>query len=334
MTYRLRNIYTFDNNFGTSQEQPNHPISNHTNIPLNTNIQSSQDSIFWVPSPKFKKLYQKFQNDILTQWPRIACVYCGRLLYPEKASWVLYDPMITYPIQINIPNISLSFNPNVNRIAELRVPTCKSCKKPSTRFSFPYLSSMPNEIVSVPLHKRKHLSPVYLHCSLGRNPNSNPYSEYRNLVGVMNYSRNIRAHALYSGILGAFLEPTNNSFNNTSNNSIQDETLHLAATWLAQNNPYLRPFALQLFLTTDSPSIRTRTILPVSLINEDDENPYYDDTIIKYMSRPHTPEFDQLIYPQYFENYSITPYSPQSTSHYIHLDDLSNYVVKRKKKKY
>src|SRR5205814_1776776 len=62
--------------------------------------------------------YRRFQNNILTQWPRIACVYCGKLLYSEKASWTFYDPSITYPLQQHIPNVSLFFNPNVNRIPE------------------------------------------------------------------------------------------------------------------------------------------------------------------------------------------------------------------------
>ena len=82
------------------------------------------------------------------------------------------------------------------------------------------------------------MSPVYLHCSLERASNSNPYCEYRSLTGIINYSRNIRAHALYSGTLGAFLDPPENH----DTNNIHDETLRRAADWLAQNNPYLRPF--------------------------------------------------------------------------------------------
>ena len=39
------------------------------------------------------------------------------------------------------------------------------------------------------------------------------------------------------------------------------------------------------FLTTDPPTTRTRTVLPAHLIEEDDENPFYDDTVMKYMSR-------------------------------------------------
>jgi hypothetical protein len=85
------------------------------------------------------------------------------------------------------------------------------------------------------------------------------------------------------------------------------------------------------FLTTDPPHTRTRAIIPIYMIEEDDENPYYDDNIMKYMSRPHLPEFNDLTYPQYFQRYSITPSSPATTSRQIYQDELGNYVVKRSK---
>jgi hypothetical protein len=238
---QIHNTYIFDNEYETLLEFDN-PLPEPRSDPI-TEPRNNPQPIYWTPSPKFRRLYDRFQDNILSQWPRIACVYCGKLLYPEKASWILHNSSITYPLQQQVPNISLSFHPNTSRITQLRVPTCESCKKPSTRYSFPHLSPIPQEIASVPLHKRKHLSPIHLHCSLGRNPNSNPYSEYRTLTGTMNYSRNVRAHALYSGTLGAFLEPNNdNHNNNTSEELIHDETLRHAATWLSRNNPYLRPF--------------------------------------------------------------------------------------------
>ncbi|CAG8763698.1 17522_t:CDS:1 [Gigaspora rosea] len=84
------------------------------------------------------------------------------------------------------------------------------------------------------------------------------------------------------------------------------------------------------FLTTDPPSTRTRSVLPAYMIEEDDENPYYDDTVMKYMHRPHDPQFENLTYPQYYEKYSITPSQP-TTSRHTYRDELGNYVVKRKK---
>ncbi|CAG8500526.1 12473_t:CDS:2 [Gigaspora rosea] len=193
---------------------------------------------------------------------------------------------------------------------------------------------MSEEITSVPLHRRKYLSPIYLHCSLGRTPNSNPYSEYRSLISTMNYSYNIRAHALYSGIISAFLETNDNNTNNSVNNSIyNDETLHpnnLASNERIHefNNPFPRAThiptdsnALAInslkFLTTKPPLTRSHAVLPVFIIEEDDENPYYDDTIMKYMFRPYNPNFENLTYPQYFERYSITPSPLAPTQHFL-----------------
>ncbi|CAG8786816.1 10579_t:CDS:2 [Cetraspora pellucida] len=85
------------------------------------------------------------------------------------------------------------------------------------------------------------------------------------------------------------------------------------------------------YLTTDPPPIRTRSILPIHMIDENDENPYYDDTIIKYMHRPCIPEFENLTYLQYFEKYFITPSHPTTTHRIIHHDELFNYVVEHMK---
>ncbi|CAG8534965.1 12161_t:CDS:2 [Rhizophagus irregularis] len=67
------------------------------------------------------------------------------------------------------------------------------------------------------------------------------------------------------------------------------------------------------------------------MLEEEDTNPFYDDTIMKYMSRPHLPEFETLTYPQYFEKYSITPSRPVASRRTVYQDDLRNYVVKRTK---
>jgi hypothetical protein len=78
-------------------------------------------------------LYDRFQNTVLFQWPRIPYVYWRPVgLYTTSLSLTLYsDTCTTSPCP---------FNPNVNRIPEPRIPTCDSCKKASTRYLFPYLS--------------------------------------------------------------------------------------------------------------------------------------------------------------------------------------------------
>jgi len=85
------------------------------------------------------------------------------------------------------------------------------------------------------------------------------------------------------------------------------------------------------FITTELPPTQSRTILPIYMLDEDEENPYYDDTIMKYLARPQNPDFENLTYPQYYEQYSITPSHPQTTSRQVFRDELNNYVVKRAK---
>ncbi|CAG8772624.1 16356_t:CDS:2, partial [Gigaspora margarita] len=227
MAHQLHNVYIFNDGYETLQDWSVHFNDDSLSASHNSDLQN-QNSTYWRPSSNLQTLYGKFQNNILAQWPRIACVYCEKLLYPEKASWIFYNSSTTYLLQTNIPGISLSFNSNTNRIPELKVPTCTSCKKPSSRFLFPHLSPMSEEIISVLLHKRKYLFPIYLHCSLGKTPNSNPYSEYRSLIGTMNYSHNIRAHALYSGII----TQNNPYFRSLANNLASNKRIH------EFNNPF------------------------------------------------------------------------------------------------
>ncbi|CAG8811185.1 17488_t:CDS:1, partial [Racocetra persica] len=63
----------------------------------------------------------------------------------------------------------------------------------------------------------------------------NPFTEYRSLVGTMNYSQNLHSLSLYSGILDAFLEPSTT----VSTLPWLDNSLINAVNWLKENNPYL-----------------------------------------------------------------------------------------------
>ena len=172
------------------------------------NVQSAstcvnpQPAFPWTPSDKFLNIRAKFESYILYQYPCVPCSYCGKLLYPEKAKWIQNDESYLYPLKQAYPNIELTMNPSppIGRTA-----VCDSCKKDPGRNFPPYLDSIPDEIQRVPLHKRKYLSPIYLHSSLGRISDLNQYSEYRSIVGTIDYSKNVRSLTLYSGILGAFL---------------------------------------------------------------------------------------------------------------------------------
>ena len=193
----------------------------------------------WTPSTKFLKLLDNFNSSILNQFPCAPCAFCGRLIYPQKCEWLSYDDNYLYPLleaypEHQIPESLLTFHTRLPK----RIAICLSCKNPNTRYAFPFLYPIPSEIQAVPLKKRMYLSPVFIHCSLGRNSgNSSIYTEYRTLTGTMNFSKNMRSLILYSGMLGAYLEE------NPSDNSWLDNTIIKAADWLKQNNPFLKNYS-------------------------------------------------------------------------------------------
>ena len=65
-------------------------------------------------------------------------------------------------------------------------------------------------------------------------------------------------------------------------------------------------FSIQVkYLNTDLSNIKSKAVLPIHLqINEDDD-PYFKDSIEKYMSRSMDSIFDQITYFKYFEEYII-----------------------------
>jgi len=82
------------------------------------------------------------------------------------------------------------------------------------------------------------------------------------------------------------------------------------------------------YLSTEMPDTCSRAICPISLINNDDDNPYWSDTIDKYFARPTDPIFDELTYPDYFINYVISA-KRTTTNSKIYKDQLNNIVTKK-----
>jgi hypothetical protein len=82
------------------------------------------------------------------------------------------------------------------------------------------------------------------------------------------------------------------------------------------------------YLPTDPPTSRQKAIRPISLINENDDDPYWKNHIEKYFDRPEDDEFTDLTYPEYFQNYEIVITRP-TTSRSVYYDKLGNYVIKR-----
>jgi len=207
------------------------PNNIHQQLPINT-IPA------WKPSRRLqKKLIQLF-DDHYNQFPCLPCVYYGQLLYPEKAAWVTQEDLSIYALFQVYPSISIRDIAHPGATSKL--PTCHCCKLPLTRLQIPRLAEIPQAINDVPYGKRKYLSPIFLHSSLGRSTNANAYTEYRSIVGTMGLSKNLRTLTLYSGMLGAFLENLDNSSND---NNWYHHSLQPAVNWLQQNNPYLRSYS-------------------------------------------------------------------------------------------
>lgn len=163
----------------------NHPQNNQflnsvaltqfANLPNNIHQQLFINTIpAWKPFRRLQKKLLQLFNDHYNQFPCIPCVYCGQLLYPEKATWVAQD-LSTYALFQLYPSRKL--------------PTCHCCKLPSTRLQIPRLAEIPQAINNVPYGKRKYLSPIFLHSSQGRSTNGNAYTEYRSIVGTMAFRK-------------------------------------------------------------------------------------------------------------------------------------------------
>jgi hypothetical protein len=69
-----------------------------------------------------------------------------------------------------------------------------------------------------------------------------------------------------------------------------------------------------IYLPTDLPDLRTKAVLPVDLIDENDDNPYYPDAVEKYFARPQDHLFSDITYPDYFRYYNISPKKNKSNS--------------------
>ena len=84
-----------------------------------------------------------------------------------------------------------------------------------------------------------------------------------------------------------------------------------------------------LYLITEPPSTRSKAIMPLSMIDPDDEDPYWTDRIEKYFARPNDETFNNITYREYYEKYNICGTFSRSLNRDIFIDGLGNYVIKR-----
>ena len=84
------------------------------------------------------------------------------------------------------------------------------------------------------------------------------------------------------------------------------------------------------YLPSSPPFSRSKSIKPIHLISENEENPYWDDAIDKYLNRPQNDIFDNITYPIYHQKYQIL-YKLTNPNRQYWIDLNNKYVVKRQK---
>ena len=166
MSYHTFQHYIFDTNLPSESSSPNDPQVILRN--LQSQLQSRQIALSspvfsvptiplpispWTPSTKFSKLLDKFNSNILNQFPCAPCAFCGRLMYPQKCEWLPYDDNYLYPLleanPESQPESLLTFHTSLPK----RIAVCSSCKNPNNRYAFPFLHPIPNEIQAIPINK-------------------------------------------------------------------------------------------------------------------------------------------------------------------------------------
>ncbi|CAG8823686.1 21267_t:CDS:1 [Gigaspora margarita] len=187
--------------------------SNFTSFPL------------WQPSSSLISLNHRFQTEILYMFPYVPCSNCSILMFPAQTKWIPYNINKEYNLCQTFPHLSLTKYP----AKEEHIAICNSCIYTSKHHDAPILMTISNVLTNVLMFYQRWLSPIHLSCSLGCTEYSNCFTHYCHLTGAFGLSKNIHALYLYSGTLGAILEPTSN--NNWFYPSLLD-----AANWLKINN--------------------------------------------------------------------------------------------------
>src|ERR1043166_9896805 len=82
------------------------------------------------------------------------------------------------------------------------------------------------------------------------------------------------------------------------------------------------------YLPSSPPFSRSKSIKPIHMILENDENPYWDDAIDKYLKRPQENIFDEITYSKYHQQYQISSKLTNPNRQYW-IDLNGRYVIKR-----
>jgi hypothetical protein len=159
MPYHTFQHYIFSTNLPSESSSQNDPKFILRN--LQSQLQSCQiaslPSVFsvltfsllvtpWIPSTKILKLLDNFNSSILNQFLCAPCAFCGCLIYLQKCEWLSYDNNYLYPFLKAYPKCQPASILTFHIKAPKCITICSSCKNLNTKYAFPFLHSIPNEI--------------------------------------------------------------------------------------------------------------------------------------------------------------------------------------------
>src|SRR5580765_5511907 len=129
-TFRVHK-FVQQNPLPLEQCNDHHSCASTTTEAINVNVheyptaETTTPTLPWRLNTRLHKLHTKFQNIILYQHICVPCVYCARLLYPEKAKWIFYNKNQTYPLQTHFPEVDLIFSGDAENPKVAFVPVVK-----------------------------------------------------------------------------------------------------------------------------------------------------------------------------------------------------------------
>ena len=205
----------------------------------------------YLHHPLFQRVLARWRSIVDHEFCHTPCAFCGLLLFPRAIHWRPLDQLFTYPLVSFYDRLPV--RKDIGTESE-KVACCKRCgplpeSAALVRAREHRLGPWPEVLQTLPSRSRLFLSPLTFFTNLGRTLGAtttlNPARTYRTVSGQMQVTRNLRATALYSGLLGAFLESSSAHATVDVNHDWQH--LQSCRAWLLANNPlFLQYYPLTL----------------------------------------------------------------------------------------
>jgi hypothetical protein len=195
--------------------------------------------------PDLLRNIRRFKEKFNKEFPDKYCVECGTLLLQRHRKKKPFSEHHVY-------GVTKAFNLRVRGDSVNNVILCEVCDREAQP---PIdVGALPKCIRQLPQRSRKFLSPFRIDTNLGRttgyNLSATPYL-YRTLSGrIQTRTRNPRAIALYSGVIGAWLESSAHNKPDQNHNQV---ALNQCKDWLLQHNSVFQRNDVRANIHVDNP---------------------------------------------------------------------------------